>query len=188
MSRVGQRRCPGAATSTLNKSPIAARRNQGKRSNDRNRSSLRWSTQNPCFDTLVTSTSEVLVPCPSDFLLMLVNQAQCVKQVYRLQAMILRQRDDRIQPDLCLAVRRLHMNVQPILLSREEEKPQVSAAEHGWTHCHRLATSRPTFAPDIWADRRESVLQVLSGGPLNPVSLRSESACRAACRRARAPP
>jgi hypothetical protein len=56
-------------------------------------------SQNPLSDTLSTSTSEVLVPCLSDFLLMEPYESLGGFQLLPIQFEILRQPDFRLKPE-----------------------------------------------------------------------------------------
>jgi hypothetical protein len=97
--------------------------------------------QKPCGETLVTSTSEVCLPGPPDFLFMFPDQLQRFENGSSPEALILRQRNLWFQPELCFPIRRLHVYMHAQLLAGEEKEPQVAAPQDRGTHCARLRES-----------------------------------------------
>ena len=100
-----------------------AARNHGKAPNEINLSRSLISSQNPCGETLVTSTSEVPSPCGEDFALVLLNRAQCSVEAARTQPVVLRQLQARSQPELRFTGDMLDMDVGPRFFTGEEIEP-----------------------------------------------------------------
>jgi len=103
------------------------------------------SSQKPCFETLVTSISEMRLPGCADLIFVLSNQAPGRVELPLAQSVILGQLDLRFQPKLRLTVRSLDMDVHPRFLAGEEVEPEPSAPKHGWTHSR---TQRHRFTLD----------------------------------------
>jgi hypothetical protein len=88
-------------------------------------------SQKPCLEMFVTSASEVAAPGISDLLLAFFDQSLGSAEVLSVELLVPRQPNTRLDPQLGLAVRRLHMDVHALLLAREEEEPERSLAEYG---------------------------------------------------------
>ena len=61
------------------------------------------------------------------------------------QAVIVRQRNGWLKPELSLTVRTLHMDVHPGLFSREKVKSKATIAENCWTHGRQLTRRRSVW-------------------------------------------
>jgi hypothetical protein len=100
------------------------------------------SSQKPCFETFVISTSEVPVPCGTDFILMLLYQVQCRRHALVGESKVLSQLNGWFQPEFCLAARVLNVNMHPQLLARKEEKAIALLSEYRGAHQTIVANSR----------------------------------------------
>src|SRR5262245_51851607 len=88
---------------------------------------------------LVTSTGEVLVPCPADFIEVLLDQSLRFADLLQVEAEIRGQLNDRIDPELCFPVGVLNVDVWPPFFAGEEVEPKPSHSEDRGTHKTRIA-------------------------------------------------
>src|SRR5262249_11158407 len=79
-SRSGQYRWLRCGNSTLQSAPIETSRNHGNCLNETNSSRPLMRSQKPCCDTFVTSTSEVGLPRTAYFILVRLNQLECLDE------------------------------------------------------------------------------------------------------------
>src|SRR5258708_9490291 len=71
------------------------------------------------------------------------------------QAVIVRQRNRWLKPELSLAVRTLHVNVHPGLFSREKVKSKAPIAENCGTHGCPITRRRSVWQITMrWSDAR----------------------------------
>ena len=91
-------------------------------------------SQNPCEDTLVTATGEVLVPGATDFINVLLDKLQRLIQSRRVQAIVRGELYRRFDPELGLSVGMIHVDVHSWLFAREKVEPKSSNAKNRWTH------------------------------------------------------
>lgn len=122
---------------------MEASRNQGNFSKDTNNSSPPISSQNPCGETLATSTAEVPVPSGADFISVFLNPGQRDAKLPIVQTMILRQGYLGLKPELCFPIRALHMDVATKFFAREEIEPENSVPKNRWAHCTGLRDRKP---------------------------------------------
>ena len=92
------------------------------------------SSQKPCGETFETSTDEVPVPSGTDFIRVFLDQGQRQPDLSVTQAMILRQGNLGLKPELCFAIRTLHVHMAPEFLAGEKVKPEASVPKDRWTH------------------------------------------------------
>jgi hypothetical protein len=83
---------------------MVASLNQGKAENGTNSSSSPRRSQNPWGETLDTSTPEVCFPAVATFIDVGLHKGLSFSNLPVTQAVILRQRDCRLKPELSLAV------------------------------------------------------------------------------------
>jgi hypothetical protein len=76
----------------------------------------------------------VLSPSVADFIEMLFYQCLDGSDLLLREALILRQRNDRLKPELRFSVRTLNMNVHSDFFPGEKVKPIRSIAEYGRAH------------------------------------------------------
>ncbi len=103
--------------------------NHGKSSNGRNSSRPSSSSQKPCFEKLVTSTSEVTAPGISNLLLVSRDRLKDAAQVLVAEPMVAR----RLDPELRFAVGRFHVNVCVCRRSSSREKKKNRNGPSGKT-------------------------------------------------------
>ncbi len=102
--------------------------NHGNSLKDTNNSCSSMKSQNPCGETFVTSSGEVLRPSDPDFIQVLPNQFLGFCNLFRLEAVVRVQFHRRVDPKLGLAVSMLDMYVRPRFLTREEVESKSSNA------------------------------------------------------------
>ena len=83
---------------------MGASLNHGNSANGTNNSSDSSSSQKPCFETFVTSTSKVLAPSGKEFPFVFAHQIFSHVDLAFTQAIIVRQLDSRLKPESCFAV------------------------------------------------------------------------------------
>src|SRR5436190_23818250 len=120
---------------------MEASSNHGKALNDTNSSCSSMSSQNPCGETFVTSTREVLRPSIADLIDVFLNQFPGFGDSLRLQAVGRMQFHGWLDPELRLAFGMLHMNVSTRLFARKEVEPKPLHAQYRGTHSERIAQS-----------------------------------------------
>jgi len=91
-------------------------------------------TQKPCLDKLVISTSEVRFPRVADLIFVPPDQSQGRSDAPRVQSVILRQLDFRLQPELGFAIDMVDMNVYPRLFAREKEETEAAFSKNRGAH------------------------------------------------------
>ena len=96
--------------------------NHGNSANGTSSSSLPRSSQNPCLNTWVTSTSEVTVPGIFNLRDVGFDHGLRFPQLARRHARLTGQRHFWRQPELRFAVRMRDMDMNPFLLARKEER------------------------------------------------------------------
>src|ERR1700730_988981 len=106
MSRSGQCRCLGAGRSSRRIASTVACLNHGNSSNGKNSSRPSSSSQKPCWEMFVTSTSEVAAPRISNLLQLIHDQLLDATQVLRAQLVVARELDLRLDPELRFALGR----------------------------------------------------------------------------------
>src|ERR1700677_4132855 len=94
-----------------------ARLTQGEPSNGKNSSRSSSISQNPCADMFVTSACEVIVPGIAYLLCVPVHRLLDLAQVRGTEAVVSRQLDRGLKPELCLAVSRLNVDMHACLLA-----------------------------------------------------------------------
>jgi hypothetical protein len=77
-------------------------------------------SQNPCFETFVTSTIEMGFPRVADFILMLQDQSKSARDAPPTQTVILRQLNSRLQPELRFTLCVIDMHVHPCLFREKK--------------------------------------------------------------------
>jgi hypothetical protein len=83
---------------------------------------------------LVTSASKVALPSGSDFIFTFPYDVFHRPQVGGRQSLASCKRDGRLDPELGLTFRTLYMNMDPLLLSRKEQKAKSALPKYGWAH------------------------------------------------------
>src|SRR5690242_17432790 len=92
------------------------------------------SSQKPRLETFTISTSEVRFPSFADFIFAFLNEPLYRVQGTSTQATILRQFDPRLQPEFCLPLRSMHMDVHACFFAREEKETIGTATKDRWAH------------------------------------------------------
>src|SRR5690606_1603246 len=108
--------------------------NQGNSANATNNSRSPTKSQNPCCETLVTSTGEVLGPGAAELMGVLLNQFQCLGQAPRLEPVVPFDLHCGLEPELGLALGVLHVHVRSRLFAREEVEAIAADPKDGRTH------------------------------------------------------
>src|SRR6266516_3995077 len=103
-SRSGQYKWCALGSWTLVILRTEASRNHGKSLNGTNNSRSARKSQNPCGETLVTSTGEVFRPSVADFIQMLLDQLLRFGYLLRFEAKVRGKLDDRFNPEFRFAV------------------------------------------------------------------------------------
>ena len=94
-------------------------------------------SQNPCGETLVTSTGEVLGPGATDFIQMLLNQFCRLVQARGIEPIV-----GRFEPELRLAVGMVHVYMHARLFAREEIETKPADAKDRRIHVVRINRKR----------------------------------------------
>jgi hypothetical protein len=134
MSRSGQYKCLAEGNWTFVICAMVASRNQGNEVKATNSSSSPRRSQNPWGETLATSTPEVRFPAVATFIYAGLNKNLSVPNLPIAQAVILRQCDHWLKPELGLPVPTGHVDVHTGLFTREEVKSEGTIAEYGGAH------------------------------------------------------
>ena len=113
---------------------MGASRNHGNSANGTKYSPCRNSSQKPCVDTFVTSTSEVIVPGVADDIFVLSNQAKRFIDLDRRQTVALSKFNLRFEPKLGFTSFGLHVNMHSRFFAREEKQAETFRAKNGRTH------------------------------------------------------
>src|SRR2546428_618089 len=111
-----------------------ASRNHGQARNETKYSRRPTSREKPFGVTVVTSATEVRLPRAADFILVLLNQSLCCAKAAGTEAVVPRQLDVGVQPELRLTTGMLNVYVWPPLLERKEVETIPANAEDGRTH------------------------------------------------------
>lgn len=109
-------------------------RNHGNALKETNLSRPLMSSQNPCDETLVTSTPKVPSPCGEDFVLVLPDRTQCSVEATCTQPVVLRQLQARFQPELRFTGGMLDMHVGSGFFAGEEVEPIAPHSKNRRTH------------------------------------------------------
>ena len=111
-----------------------AARNHGKALNETNLSRSLMSSQNPCDETLVTSTSKMLPPGGEDFTFVLLNGTQRRVDPTHAQPVVFRQLQAWFKPELRFTGGMLDMDVGPRFFAGEEVEPIAPYSKNRRTH------------------------------------------------------
>ena len=86
----------------------------------------------------VTSAAKVFSPSGPDFICAILDCLPRETQLAVVQPVVPREFDGRLDPKLCLSMFALDMDVHPLFLTREKQKPKPLLAENCWTHGPRF--------------------------------------------------
>ena len=89
-------------------------------------------------EILVTSTAEAPFPRGTDFVFVLLNQLPGASYHPRSQAVVSRQLNPGLDPELRLAPCTLHMDMRSRLLPGEELEAEASDLQDRWRHATTL--------------------------------------------------
>jgi hypothetical protein len=133
---------------TLRSLPIGASRNHGNSANGTKCSPCGRSNQKPCIDTLVTSTSEVIVPGAADDIFVFSDKAKRFVYIDLRQAVALGKFNLWLEPELGLTAIGLHMNMHSRFFAREEKQPKTLRTKNSGTHRIQVYARLGRLAPD----------------------------------------
>ena len=91
-------------------------------------------SQNPCCEMLVTSTWEVLGPSAADFIKVFLNYSYGVVEPGGVEPIVGGHFNGRLQPELCLSVGMIHVDMHPRLFAGKEVEAEPTDAKNGRTH------------------------------------------------------
>jgi hypothetical protein len=118
---------------------MGASTNHGNSVKDRKSSRPARFNQKPCRPMLTTSTSVVVTPPLLKLAITVLDDPKNLKDFALGDAVILRQFDARLKPDLQFPVGCFDVDVHAFLLPREEVEPVRPVAEHSRTHAQIVA-------------------------------------------------
>jgi hypothetical protein len=119
---------------------MGASTNHGNSAKDRKSSRPERFNQKPCCPMLTTSTSVVVTPSLLKFGIAVLDDPKNLSDFALGEAMILRQFDARLKPDLQFPVGCFDVDVHALLLAREEVETVRPVAEDSRTHAQIVAS------------------------------------------------
>ena len=117
-------------------------------------------SQNPCREMLVTSTWEVLGPSAADFIKMFLNYSGGFIEPSGVEPVVRGHFDCGLQPELCLSVGMIHVDMHPRLFTGKEIEAEPTDAKNGRTHVDRITETAPMSGSRAGADASIGLIQV----------------------------
>jgi hypothetical protein len=92
---------------------------------------------------LVTSTWEVLGPSAADFIKVFLNYSCGLVEPGSVEPIVRGHFDGGLQPELCLSVGMIHVDMHPTLFAGKEVEAEPTDAKNGRTHVVRITETAP---------------------------------------------